>query len=131
MPHMEEPNSRPRQTWKQATLTLLAVGLSACSPAGDLSEDADSTSSKSQALTSSQLQILGFESPLSHWTSTGTLSASTQASEGAEALGVIVDWYTTVQSETLGTLEPLTGSMSIDVLLPQTPTHAELAIAFS
>lgn len=97
----------------------LGVALAACSSEPTSGE---SLGSSSQALTSSQQRILGFESVgsgSSDWTSSaGTLTQSTRHVEGASSLAIANGGNAEIKSAALSSLGPVADKLSLDLLLP-------------
>ncbi len=97
----------------------VALALAACS---DQSSTVESVGEASQALTSTQARILGFESVGSgstDWTTTsGTLSQSTRHVEGAKSLAIASGGNAEIKSAALSSLGPVADKITLDLLLP-------------
>lgn len=73
----------------------------------------------SQALTSDQERVLGFETALADWSSpVGSLSASGTTSQGSQALAVVPAGWTEINSIPLSSLGAVNSSVSYDVSVP-------------
>jgi hypothetical protein len=99
---------------------LLVGGCSilGCGQAGE-AESQPSLQTFSQALSSDQERVLGFETALADWSSSaGSLSASGTASQGTQALAVIPQGWTEINSIPLSSLGGVETSVSYDVSVP-------------
>src|SRR5688572_10183407 len=112
-----------RLVWWARRLWLLAatigVALAACS--GD-QRGGERLGSASQALTTEQQRILGFEAVgggSADWTSTsGSISQSSQHIEGNGSLAIANSGNTTITSAALSSLGPVADKITLDLLLP-------------
>src|SRR5690349_21010757 len=109
-------NGRVGSWARQVALTIagLGVALAACSSEPTSHE---SVGSSSQALTSAQQRILGFESVGSgstDWsTNSGTLSQSTRRVEGARSLAIASGGNAEIKSAALSSLGPVADKLSL------------------
>jgi hypothetical protein len=94
----------------QALMLILVVAATACHKEGNPnSSGLAGYERKSYALTAIEIdRVLGFESPTSDWTviqnGSGTVSASTSASQGSRALALMSRGYVTIESALLTSL---------------------------
>jgi len=110
--------------WRRALFTAASLAV-ACSTGGpELESPLGRTS---EALTTAQQRVLGFEAPLTDWSlvSVGTRSESTTANQGTKSLGVKPNGWTELKSIKLSSLGAVSGTVSFDLRQPSVPTWGE------
>jgi hypothetical protein len=115
---------RAAMRWMRGPASIAAiVGAFGCGGRGSQQPGAEAVIS---ALTAVQQRVLGFEAPTQDWSaSTGTLGASTTASEGTRSLSVIPNGWTEIRSVQLASLGPVKSTLAYDVAVPQAPGWGE------
>jgi hypothetical protein len=100
-------------------LVLSSVGLAIGACAFD--QETGDIATRTQNLTSTQSRVLGFESPASDWSSTsGAISASSNASQGTTALSWTAAGYTQITSIRIDAPGLAKSTASYDLRLPTT-----------
>jgi hypothetical protein len=97
---------------------FVLVGFSAVGCGGNGFED-EAAGEQQLALTATQERVLGFESPLTDWSSSRPRTASNVASQGTKALGISPNGWTEITSIPLSSLVPVGTKLSYDIRVPQ------------
>jgi hypothetical protein len=104
------------------------VALYACSGDGE-NGSGESIGGFSEALTTAQSRVLGFETPTADWTTNaGTLSSSTTRSQGAQSLGIRPNGWTELTSIPLSSLGNVNSTFRYDVRIPSLPVWGETRV---
>jgi len=101
-----------KATMKAWGICLMGAGFAACGVTGR--DDVQVTTS---ALVVNQANVFGFEDR-TQWSSSATLSSSSNHTQGAASLGVAAHGYTAVTSAVLPSLTGVTALARVDLLLP-------------
>lgn len=111
-------------SWFRRSLALLICAVScSCSGGGGRSgEREDGLQSASQAITSSNASVLGFES-VSGWNTAVPKVLDSQRVEGQSSLAVRAQGYTEVQSIALTSLPRIPDKLYVDIALPTLQTN--------
>lgn len=112
----------------QRLCVAIGTGLVALA-AGCSSPEAPTLGKVGMALTAAQEAVLGFESPTTDWTaSSGSVAASSNVTQGSQALALTAWGWTELVSTPLSTLGQTNDTLRLDVSLPQTVSWGEVRV---
>src|SRR5688572_23896066 len=115
-----------QMTWAKSVGWGIVAGVLALWGCSSSEEGAGNVATSSEALTTEQTRVLGFEAPTTDWrTSAGTLSSSTTRSQGSLSLGIRPNGWTELTSIRLSSLGNVNNTFKYDVRIPSLPVWGE------
>ncbi|WP_437672113.1 basic secretory protein-like protein [Sorangium sp. So ce131] len=119
-----------RKLLGQGSLLLTCWALGACTVADGSYENEELVETAELELTQQEI-VFGFENTTSWTVSSGTVSSSTNHSEGTAALGLRNFTYSELTSPALSTLSGVTDQLALDIRLPSSPAWGQVQVYVS